>query len=45
MSEVKRALEALILVADEPAAPRLLAELLEVSTETEIGRASCRERV
>lgn len=34
MSETKRALEALILVADEPASPRLLAELLEVSAET-----------
>ncbi|HET6812193.1 MAG TPA: SMC-Scp complex subunit ScpB [Acidimicrobiales bacterium] len=34
MSETKRALEALVLVADEPAPPRLLAELLEVSTET-----------
>ena len=33
MSETKRALEALILVAEEPAPPRLLAELLEVSTE------------
>jgi len=34
VSEVKRALEALILVADEPAPPRLLAELLEEPAET-----------
>ena len=34
MSSTRRALEALVLVADEPVAPRLLAELLEVPAET-----------
>lgn len=34
MTDTRRALEALVLVADEPVPPRLLAELLEVSAES-----------